>query len=156
MESGRLHVYLGALPAAGKTHAMLAEGRRLSKLGSDVVVGLVETHGRTGLDQLVEGLEIVPAEYSGKDDVTLGFNWQYLQEFLNNVGAFEITGSNTEPTDGADSEVKETDGDKVRVRESKAPTRISFEFKDANAATQICIDGDTSYDYKYVVMPLRI
>jgi DNA polymerase III subunit beta len=104
-----------------------------------------------------EGLETVPAEYSGKDDVTLGFNWQYLQEFLNNVGAFEITGSNSEPSGAADPEaVRETDGDKVRVRESKAPTRISFEFKDANAATQICIDGDTSYDYKYIVMPLRI
>ena len=33
MASGRLHVYLGAVPAAGKTHAMLAEGRRLSGLG---------------------------------------------------------------------------------------------------------------------------
>jgi two-component system, OmpR family, sensor histidine kinase KdpD len=60
MEAGRLHVYLGAVPAAGKTHAMLAEGRRLAELGSDVVVGLVETHGRPGLDQVAEGLEIVP------------------------------------------------------------------------------------------------
>jgi two-component system, OmpR family, sensor histidine kinase KdpD len=60
MESGRLHVYLAAVPAAGKTHAMLAEGCRLSGLGSDVVVGLVETHGRAGLDELAEGLEVVP------------------------------------------------------------------------------------------------
>jgi two-component system, OmpR family, sensor histidine kinase KdpD len=60
MEAGRLHVYLGAVPAAGKTHAMLAEGRRLAELGSDVVVGLIETHGRAGLDELTEGLEIVP------------------------------------------------------------------------------------------------
>jgi two-component system, OmpR family, sensor histidine kinase KdpD len=60
MEAGRLHVYLGAVPAAGKTHAMLAEGRRLAGLGSDVVVGLVETHGRAGLDELAEGLEIIP------------------------------------------------------------------------------------------------
>jgi two-component system, OmpR family, sensor histidine kinase KdpD len=59
MEAGRLHVYLAAVPAAGKTHAMLAEGRRLADLGSDVVVGLVETHGRAGLDELA-GLEIVP------------------------------------------------------------------------------------------------
>lgn len=101
-----------------------------------------------------EGQEFVPADYAGDDEVTLGFNWQYLQEFLNNVGAFEITGS----SDGnGDSEaVKETDGDKVRVKESKSAPRVSFEFKDANAATQIRIDGDTSYDYKYIVMPLRI
>jgi len=54
------------------------------------------------------------------------------------------------------AETRETDGDKVRVKESPGATRISFEFKDANAATQIRIAGDTAYDYKYIVMPLRI
>ena len=102
-----------------------------------------------------EGQEFVPADYSGEEEVTLGFNWQYLQEFLNNVGAFENTGS-TETNSGEGEAVKETDGDKVRVKESKSSPRISFEFKDANAATQIRIDGDTLYDYKYIVMPLRI
>jgi DNA polymerase-3 subunit beta len=102
-----------------------------------------------------EGQEFVPADYSGEDEVTLGFNWQYLQEFLNNVGAFESTGSSD--ANGGDGDgVKETDGDKVRVKESKGSPRISFEFKDANAATQIRVDGDTAYDYKYIVMPLRI
>src|SRR4030095_120578 len=107
-----------------------------------------------------EGQEFVTAEYSGQEEVTLGFNWQYLQEFLNNVGALENTGSITDadPSNNAteESTVKETDGDKVRVKESKGATRISFEFKDANAATQISIAGDTGYDYKYIVMPLRI
>jgi len=103
-----------------------------------------------------EGQETVPADYSGSDEVTLGFNWQYLQEFLNNVGALETAGSNDAGDTAEASNVKETDGDKVRVKESKAPTRISFEFKDANAATQIRIAGDTAYDYKYIVMPLRI
>ena len=106
-----------------------------------------------------EGQEFVPAEYSAEEEITLGFNWQYLQEFLNNVGALESAGSfsETEARSSADeSSVKETDGDKVRVEESKAATRISFEFKDANAATQIRIAGDTAYDYKYIVMPLRI
>ena len=102
-----------------------------------------------------EGQEFVPADYSGEEEVTLGFNWQYLQEFLNNVGAFESTGSSD--ANGGDGDgVKETDGDKVRVKESKSSPRISFEFKDANAATQIRVDGDTAYDYKYIVMPLRI
>jgi DNA polymerase III sliding clamp (beta) subunit (PCNA family) len=74
---------------------------------------------------------------------------------LNNVGAFESTGSSD--ANGGDGDgVKETDGDKVRVKESKGSPRISFEFKDANAATQIRVDGDTAYDYKYIVMPLRI
>ena len=102
-----------------------------------------------------EGQEFVPADYSGEEEVTLGFNWQYLQEFLNNVGAFESTGSSDANGGDADG-VKETDGDKVRVKESKSSPRISFEFKDANAATQIRVDGDTAYDYKYIVMPLRI
>ena len=73
---------------------------------------------------------------------------------MNNVGALEGTSINSE--EGPSGEVKETDGDKVRVKESKGSTRISFEFKDANAATQIRIAGDSSYDYKYIVMPLRI
>lgn len=105
-----------------------------------------------------EGQEFVPADYSAEEEITLGFNWQYLQEFLNNVGALESAGSSS-PTDAVstdDATVKETDGDKVRVKESKSSTRISFEFRDANAATQIRIAGDTAYDYKYIVMPLRI
>jgi DNA polymerase III sliding clamp (beta) subunit (PCNA family) len=101
-----------------------------------------------------EGQEFVPAEYSSDEEVTLGFNWQYLQEFLNNVGALESSAS--EVDESSSTGTKETDGDKVRVRDGKSSTRISFEFKDANAATQIRIAGDTSYDYKYVVMPLRI
>ena len=105
-----------------------------------------------------EGTEVVPADYKG-DAMTLGFNWQYLQEFLNNVGANEIVAAESVPEAAADSEAsstKETDGDKVRVRETAAPLRISFEFKDPNAQTQMRIAGDTSYDYKYIVMPLRI
>lgn len=104
-----------------------------------------------------EGQETVPAEYSGGEEITLGFNWQYLQEFLNNVGALESAGGTSDTTpESNEATVKETDGDKVRVKESKASPRISFEFKDANAATQIRIAGDTAYDYKYIVMPLRI
>ena len=85
---------------------------------------------------------------------------QYLLEFLSNVGANELTAIGSEPETAAaidgDKPTRETDGDKVRVRESAAPLRISFEFKDPNAQTQMRIAGDTSYDYKYIVMPLRI
>ncbi|QWT23445.1 DUF4118 domain-containing protein [Subtercola sp. PAMC28395] len=60
MGRGLLHVYLGAAPGVGKTFTMLEEGRRLRDQGLDVVVGIVETHGRAGTAKLVEGLEVLP------------------------------------------------------------------------------------------------
>ncbi|MEU8381364.1 DUF4118 domain-containing protein [Streptosporangium sp. NPDC048865] len=60
MARGRLRVYLGAAPGVGKTFAMLTEGRRCGERGTDVVVGLVETHGREPVERLLEGMEIVP------------------------------------------------------------------------------------------------
>jgi two-component system sensor histidine kinase KdpD len=57
---GRLRIYLGAAPGVGKTFAMLQEGHRRKERGTDVVVGLVETHGRAHTAELLEGLEIVP------------------------------------------------------------------------------------------------
>ncbi len=60
MTRGRLRVMLGAAPGVGKTFAMLEEGRRLRDAGRDVVVAIVETHGRAATAGLVEGLEIIP------------------------------------------------------------------------------------------------
>lgn len=60
MQRGRLRVYLGAAPGVGKTFAMLAEGRRRRDRGTDVVVGLVETHGRAKTAEAVGDLEVVP------------------------------------------------------------------------------------------------
>ena len=58
---GRLRVYLGAAPGVGKTYAMLGEGhRRRLERGTDVVVGLVETHGREHTAEMLAGLEVVP------------------------------------------------------------------------------------------------
>jgi two-component system sensor histidine kinase KdpD len=57
---GRLRVLLGAAPGVGKTYAMLEEGRRLAETGIDVVVAIVETHGRAATAALVEGLEVIP------------------------------------------------------------------------------------------------
>ncbi len=57
---GTLKVYLGAAPGVGKTYAMLTEARELVSQGRDVVVALVETHGRRETARLVEGLECVP------------------------------------------------------------------------------------------------
>ncbi len=94
-----------------------------------------------------EANEKVAAEYSG-EEVQVGFNSQYLQEFLNVVGAGE--------SDGGEITEKETEGETVRVKESSGRLRIAFEFKDGNAQTQLNIAGDKNYDYKYIVMPLRI
>ena len=60
MSRGRLVVLLGAAPGVGKTYAMLEEGRRLAAAGKDVVVAVVETHGRAATAALLHGLEILP------------------------------------------------------------------------------------------------
>lgn len=57
---GKLKVYLGYGPGVGKTWQMLSEGHRLKDAGIDVVVGLLETHGRAETAALAEGLETVP------------------------------------------------------------------------------------------------
>lgn len=59
-QRGKLKVYLGYGPGVGKTWQMLQEGHRLRDEGIDVVVGLVESHGREETARLVEGLEVVP------------------------------------------------------------------------------------------------
>ncbi|WP_101524375.1 DUF4118 domain-containing protein [Nocardioides houyundeii] len=60
MERGNLRVYLGAAPGVGKTFAMLDEAQRRVSRGTDVVVAYVETHGRSGTERELEGLEVVP------------------------------------------------------------------------------------------------
>ena len=95
-----------------------------------------------------EAQERVTADYTG-EEVSIGFNSQYLQDFLNIVGA-------TETEAAANETENETDGETVRVKESSSRPRIAFEFKDGNGQTQMKIAGDTNYDYKYIVMPLRI
>lgn len=59
-QRGRLKVYLGYAAGVGKTYQMLLEGRRLKEEGIDVVVGLVETHGRIETERMLEGLEVIP------------------------------------------------------------------------------------------------
>ena len=67
-QRGRLKIYLGYSAGVGKTYQMLQEGHRLKGEGIDVVIGLLETHGRTDIARLAEGLEVVPRrvqEYHG-------------------------------------------------------------------------------------------
>jgi two-component system, OmpR family, sensor histidine kinase KdpD len=60
MSRGALRIYLGAAPGVGKTFAMLNEGCRRRERGTDVVVGIVETHGREKTLEQVADLEVVP------------------------------------------------------------------------------------------------
>ncbi len=56
---GRLKIFLGAAPGVGKTYAMLSAARAEKAQGGDVVIGLVETHGRRETEALAEGLELI-------------------------------------------------------------------------------------------------
>lgn len=68
---GRLRVLLGAAPGVGKTYAMLEEGARLQNEGADVVVAVVETHGRAATLRMTRGLEAVPRRSVRHRDVEL-------------------------------------------------------------------------------------
>jgi len=56
----RLRVYLGAAPGVGKTYQMLEEAHLLKRTGVDVVIGLIEPHGRADTEDLIGDLERVP------------------------------------------------------------------------------------------------
>jgi two-component system sensor histidine kinase KdpD len=66
---GKLRIFVGAAPGVGKTYEMLQTARARQKDGYDVVVGIVETHGRKETEALLEGLEVIPrrrVEYKGQ------------------------------------------------------------------------------------------
>ncbi len=59
---GHLKVFLGAAPGVGKTYAMLQAARQRKREGIDVVAGLVETHGRSETEALLDNLEVLPRQ----------------------------------------------------------------------------------------------
>ncbi len=65
---GIFKIFLGYAPGVGKTYSMLSEGIRRYSRGEDVVVGVVETHGRKGVVELVGKMDMIPRkeiEYKG-------------------------------------------------------------------------------------------
>jgi len=67
-QRGHLKIYLGYAAGVGKTYRMLQKAHQMKDEGIDVIVGLVETHGRADVARLLEGLEIIPRrtqEYRG-------------------------------------------------------------------------------------------
>ena len=59
---GKLKIFFGACAGVGKTYAMLQEAQRLHSQGLDILVGVVETHGRKETAALLDGLNIQPAK----------------------------------------------------------------------------------------------
>src|ERR1700735_2356744 len=57
---GRLKIFLGAAPGVGKTYEMLSEARQRRVDAGDVVIGVVETHGRVETDVLTKGFDTIP------------------------------------------------------------------------------------------------
>ena len=68
---GRLKVFLGMAPGVGKTYEMLSQAARRSAEGGQVLVGLVETHGRKETEALLQGLEVLPRRPIDYKDRTL-------------------------------------------------------------------------------------
>src|ERR1700752_49855 len=67
-QAGRLKIFVGAAPGVGKTYEMLQSAHGRIKAGVDVVVGVVETHGRSETEALLHGLEVIPRKRIGYKD----------------------------------------------------------------------------------------
>ncbi|MBK7932837.1 MAG: DNA polymerase III subunit beta [Pyrinomonadaceae bacterium] len=155
---------LDEMRAAVRRVSLMADERNRS-IRVTVREGEIELSAKSSEEG--EGIEAVQAEYAG-DEFQLGFNWQYLLEFLNNAGSLHSSNdavttdaisspNDDEPTIGTRADATATAAATAPAKDSgRAPLRIAFEFKDANAQTQMSIHGDSTYDYKYIVMPLRI
>ncbi|NJN39089.1 MAG: sensor histidine kinase KdpD [Acaryochloridaceae cyanobacterium CSU_3_4] len=68
---GKHKIFIGMAPGVGKTYKMLEEAHQLKREGIDVVVGLLETHGRKETANKAIGLEIIPQQAISKDGLTL-------------------------------------------------------------------------------------
>jgi two-component system, OmpR family, sensor histidine kinase KdpD len=70
---GQLKIFVGAAPGVGKTYEMLQNAQAKLKAGADIVVGIIETHGRPETEALLQGLEVLPRK-------RLEYNNQVLEE----------------------------------------------------------------------------
>ena len=71
----RLKIFLGAAPGVGKTYEMLQSAHARRKAGADVVVGVVETHGRKETMSLLRGLDVMPrAPIEHRDGALMEFD----------------------------------------------------------------------------------
>jgi two-component system sensor histidine kinase KdpD len=68
---GKHKIFIGMAPGVGKTFRMLEEGHQLKKEGIDVIVGLLETHGRKETADKAQGLELIPRQQMPRGDMIL-------------------------------------------------------------------------------------
>jgi len=83
--TGHFRIYLGAAAGVGKTYAMLNEGHRRKRRGTDVVIAFVECHGRHLTEDLIADLEVVPrktVDYRGTNFEEMDLD-AVLQRHLN-------------------------------------------------------------------------
>lgn len=73
-QRGKLKIYLGAAPGVGKTHSMLHEAMEEQAKGLDIVVGIVESHGRIEIEEILKNFVLLPK-------VTIDYHGKKLQEF---------------------------------------------------------------------------
>ena len=66
---GKLKIFFGAFPGAGKTDAMLAAARRVREAGRDVVIGVLDMHGRADINAAIAGFEVVSGAAPGELDL---------------------------------------------------------------------------------------
>ena len=71
---GKLKIYIGMAPGVGKTYKMLQDAKELHKQGTNILLGVIDTHGRPETAELMEGLNILPAKLIEHKE-------KYLQEF---------------------------------------------------------------------------
>ncbi len=73
-QRGKLKIYLGAAPGVGKTYTMLKDAKALLTQGTDVVIGIIEAHGRKDIEMLSHELESIPR-------LTIDYKGRQLTEF---------------------------------------------------------------------------
>jgi two-component system, OmpR family, sensor histidine kinase KdpD len=73
-QRGKLKIYLGAAPGVGKTHSMLLEALEEQKKGLDLIVGVVETHGRSEIEERLKSFVLLPK-------ITIDYHGKQLKEF---------------------------------------------------------------------------
>jgi len=88
-KAGIFKVFLGYAPGVGKTYSMLSEAIRRSKRGEDVAIGVVETHGRQGVAELVGQLPVVPRRKLEQSRSALWFDFLFSRCF--NLGFCELS-----------------------------------------------------------------
>jgi DNA polymerase-3 subunit beta len=115
----KIAIFDGAALGQAVRRVSLMSDERTRAIRLHLVPGSLNIAAQTAEEG--EAKETVATEYAG-DEIEIGFNAQYLQDFLNGVG----------------------DG------------QVAFEFKDGNSQAQLRLVSDADYDYRYVIMPMRL